>query len=633
MAGIVSPAHASDRTRRLLITMVDGSSWFVALAAATATRLSIAEAEIRWAALAGLVIVAAGANLALCRTPRFHPSRARRGSIDDAQMVVGVWAIVSVIVLVANYAAFDRPVPTLAAALGLPLALVIMLGSRLLWRVASVRLRRSSADGRTARRVIVFGAGDGGDQIVRAMVRDRNGSYVPVAILDDHHQRHIDGVPAMGTRDDIEAVARQLGAEILLIAIPSASSRLIAELDALGRRAGLDVRVLPSTAELLGMVEVGDIRELTDADLLGRAEVSVDIESIARYVRGRRVLVTGAGGSIGAELSRQVSGLGPAELFMLDRDESALHALQLSIEGKALLDTPSLVVADIRDRARVNEIFAAHRFDVVFHAAALKHLTLLEQHPTEGIKTNVCGTANLLDAAVRHGVSEFVNVSTDKAADPTSVLGATKLLAERLTSATAASTGFRFVSVRFGNVLGSRGSVLPTFRAQIARGGPVTVTHPDVTRFFMTIPEAVRLVLQAGAIGRGGEIMILDMGRTGAYRRRRPSADRPERAAGGDRVHRSARRREAPRGARRSRRDRGDPRTPVDHPHGRLHRPSDRHRPRTRRAGPDARDRRRSRLRRCARRRATAPPRSRSRLTPELRVGAARQLLAAARQR
>ncbi len=321
-------------------------------------------------------------------------------------------------------------------------------------------------------------------------------------------------MPRRGSRDDLANVARQYGADVLLIAIPSANAAVVSDLDALGKAAGLEVRVLPSTSELLGLMDVDlrDIRELTEADLLGRSEVEVDLDSIRGYITGRRVLVTGAGGSIGSELSRQLHSLKPAELFMLDRDESALHGLQLSIEGKALLDTPNLIVADIRDAERINEIFERHRFDVVFHTAALKHLTLLENHPEEAIKTNVWGTKNLLNAALRHGVYEFVNVSTDKAADPTSMLGASKLLAERLTARAAEQSGLPFVSVRFGNVLGSRGSVLPTFREQIAKGGPVTVTHPEVTRYFMTIPEAVRLVLQAGAIGEPGEIMILDMG-------------------------------------------------------------------------------------------------------------------------
>lgn len=505
----------SDQLRRTMLLGIDGLAWLATLGAATAVRLSIANgADVRWGALTGLAAIAFGATLALRQHPRLHVGRARRGSVSDARATTAVWLAVSAVVMVANYFVLGRPVPTAAIALALPLALVMMLGVRLAWRAVYESYRKPELDA-GKQRVIVFGAGEGGEQIIRAMQRDPESEFVPVAVLDDLRDKAtINGVPCRGGRDDINEIAKQYEADVLLIAIPSADAELISELDRSGRDAGLSIRVLPSTSELLGLLDVDleDIRELTEADLLGRKEVEVDLDAIKGYITGKRVLVTGAGGSIGSELSRQLHTLKPAELFMLDRDESALHGLQLSIEGKALLDTPNLIVADIRDAERMDEIFERHEFDVVFHTAALKHLTLLENHPAEGIKTNVWGTKNLLDAAKKFGVTRFVNVSTDKAADPTSMLGASKLLAERLTACTAEETGLPFVSVRFGNVLGSRGSVLPTFREQIANGGPVTVTHPDVTRYFMTIPEAVRLVLQSGAIGEPGEIMILDMG-------------------------------------------------------------------------------------------------------------------------
>lgn len=504
---------SSEGVRWALLLGFDAATWLVALGAATAVRLSIADGRVEWDRLAALAAVAAITTALIRQAPRVHPGRARRGSISDARATTAVWFAVSLVVMFADYFVLARPVPTGAMALALPVALVCQLGVRLVWRAIYDEIRRPDLEGK--QRVIVFGAGEGGEQIIRAMLRDPDSEFVPVAVLDDKKDKvSIHGVPSRGGREDIANIAEQYDADILLIAIPSANASLISELDELGRKAGLDVRVLPSTSELLGLmnVDLDDIRELTEADLLGRSEVEVDYESIRGYITGRRVLVTGAGGSIGSELCRQLNHLRPTELFMLDRDESALHALQLSIEGRALLDTPNLIVADVRDAERIDELFERHQFDVVFHTAALKHLTLLENHPEEAIKTNVWGTKNVLDAAIRHGVREFVNISTDKAADPTSMLGASKLLAERLTARAASETGLPYVSVRFGNVLGSRGSVLPTFREQIANGGPVTVTHPDVTRYFMTIPEAVRLVLQAGAIGEPGEIMILDMG-------------------------------------------------------------------------------------------------------------------------
>ena len=269
---------------------------------------------------------------------------------------------------------------------------------------------------------------------------------------------------------------------------------------------------MPPVDQLFGNIKAADIRPVAYQDLLGRQPAAIDTSVISSYITGRRVLVTGAGGSIGSEICRQLTKFGPSDLFMLDRDESGLHGTQLSIEGRALLEDSHLVLADIRDRVRVDEIFASIRPDVVFHTAALKHLPLLEMYPDEGWKTNVGGTLNLLDAAGRHGVTRFVNVSTDKAAAPTSVLGWTKRITERLAAHANSLSSTKFVSVRFGNVLGSNGSVLKSFEAQAATGGPITVTHPDISRFFMTVEEASRLTIHAGAIGQPGEIMILDMG-------------------------------------------------------------------------------------------------------------------------
>jgi FlaA1/EpsC-like NDP-sugar epimerase len=321
------------------------------------------------------------------------------------------------------------------------------------------------------------------------------------------------GVPVVGTRASVGRAAAEYGADVLLIAIPSAGSALVTELSEVTAAAGLDVKVLPPVRELFGgRVGVGDIRDVTTSDLLGRHEVQTDLESIAGYLTGRRVLVTGAGGSIGSELCRQIYCFAPSELIMVDRDESALHGVQLSIQGRALLDSPDLVLLDIRDRAAVEQVLAERRPEVVFHAAALKHLPLLERHPVEAVKTNVWATLDLLEASVAAGVERFVNISTDKAADPASVLGNSKRIGERLTAYVAHATGRPYVSVRFGNVLGSRGSVLTTFQSQIERGGPMTVTDPDATRYFMTVEEAVQLVIQAGAVGSPGEVLVLDMG-------------------------------------------------------------------------------------------------------------------------
>jgi FlaA1/EpsC-like NDP-sugar epimerase len=323
----------------------------------------------------------------------------------------------------------------------------------------------------------------------------------------------VNGVPVSGNLAELEALAHRTGAKAVIFAIPSAPPALVGATRRTAEACGLTFKVLPSVTRMLDRpVTVSDVRDVNVTDLLGRGQIQTDVQAIAGYLTGRRVLVTGAGGSIGSELCRQVHRFRPAELVMLDRDESALHAVQLSIHGRAMLDDPSVVLADLRDASRIDAIFAERRPDVVFHAAALKHQPLLEQYPAEAVKTNIWGTANVLRSAADHGVEMFINVSTDKAADPCSVLGYSKRVTERLAAWTAEETGRRYVSVRFGNVLGSRGSVLTAFASQIALGGPLTVTDPGVSRYFMTVQEAVQLVIQAGAVGRPGEALVLDMG-------------------------------------------------------------------------------------------------------------------------
>ncbi len=387
----------------------------------------------------------------------------------------------------------------------------------LIWRGAlRARGQRRRVLSALAKPTIVFGGGDGGTQIIEAIMRDSSSEYRLAALLDDDPAKRdltIRGVRVLGGRESIRSTADRFGATVLIIAIPKAKSALIREIAKLGVDAGLEVLVLPGIAELLsGQVGMGDVRSVTEIDLLGRAPITIDLDACIDLIAGKRVLITGAGGSIGSEIARQVFGFGPASLALLDRDESALHSLQLELEGRALLDSRNLVVADIRDRDRLLRVFEEHRPEVVFHAAALKHLPLLELYPTEAIKSNVFGTQNVLECAGAVGVSHFVNISTDKAANPISALGASKRLAEGLTASAAGGFDGKYLSARFGNVLGSRGTVINAFHAQIAAGGPVTVTDAEVSRFFMTVSEAVQLVLQAAVVGENGEAMVLDMG-------------------------------------------------------------------------------------------------------------------------
>ena len=443
--------------------------------------------------------------------------RWRYGSFDEVKGLILSALITTIILWVIRF--FDTSVdafPRSAIVAGGILGLFFTAASRYSWRLIREQLRRPSAQNST--KLIIYGAGEGGIQIVNTMLRNPNSQYLPVAFLDDNpktHRLRISGVPVLGGRNEIAKVTQRTGASTLLIAIPSADSIVVNEIVEIARESKLNVKILP-VVQSLDERQVGaeDIRDLTDEDLLGRRRVKINLDEISDYLVNRRVLVTGAGGSIGSELCRQLVRFNPSEIIMLDRDESALHEVQLSIYGRALLDTPQTVLADLRDERAINEVFDSRKPQVVFHAAALKHLPLLERYPHEAYQTNVLGTATVLNAAQRTGVEVFVNISTDKAANPISVLGFSKKIAERLTADVASRTNQgKYISVRFGNVLGSRGSVLMSFRDQIAKGGPVTVTHRGVTRYFMTISEAVQLVVQAGAIGRTGEILVLDMGK------------------------------------------------------------------------------------------------------------------------
>lgn len=439
------------------------------------------------------------------------------GSFEEIAALARVVITVTVLLLVVSLLFSSHPLPVSSIAAGGTLALILAAGIRSAWRLNHERYRRPTDH---AERAIVFGAGQGGSQLLNSLLTDPDSPYVPVALLDDDplkRNMRVRSLRVTGTRDDLRSEAERLTADTVIIAIPSAESELIREVSDLAIDAGLTVKVLPPVFRFLDFpgnsVEASDVRPVSDADLLGRHMVDTKIDSIAGYLTGRRVLVTGAGGSIGSELCRQIARFAPSQLVMLDRDESGLHEVQLSLEGRALLDDRSLVVCDIRDKAALTAVFAEHRPHVVFHAAALKHLPLLEMWPAEAIKTNIFGTQNVLDVSASVGVSRLVNISTDKAANPCSVLGYTKRLAERLTAGMSREVGADYLSVRFGNVLGSRGSVLRSFRAQIDTGGPLTVTDPKVSRYFMMVEEAVQLVIQAGAVGRSGEVLVLDMGK------------------------------------------------------------------------------------------------------------------------
>lgn len=496
---------------------LDAAAWLAAIYAATWLRfefdLALWDHGNLWTAFA----LVAAAQLAIGSYAGLYHRRWRFGSFEEVSVVAGTAVVITGLLSVANVVLFDPRLLPVSVAVGSGLAAMLGMATvRYGWRLAIGRRLRPDAN--KAKRVLVFGAGETGEMLVTSMLRNPASLLYPAALLDDDPNKmrmRLRNVEVVGGRETIGEAAERFRASQIIIAAPSAGAELVRDVSKRAIDAGLEVSVLPAMDEILagdGKVGVTDLRPIEITDLLGRDPVETDLEQISGYVTGRRVLVTGAGGSIGSELCRQLHLLSPAALVMLDRDEGGLHKVQLQIEGRALLDDRNLVVADIRDRERMEVVFAEHRPEVVFHAAALKHLPLLEMHPDEGVKTNIWGTQNLLEVAASSGVGRFVNVSTDKAAEPCSVLGYTKRIAERLTAEMADRTEGTYLSVRFGNVLGSRGSVLETFQGQIDAGGPVTVVDPDVTRYFMTVEEAVQLVIQAGAVGRDGEALVLDMG-------------------------------------------------------------------------------------------------------------------------
>lgn len=510
----MSESSAETASTRMRPPLLDGAWWALAVPVAIWLRFDGDLAGVEPAPVVWFALLAVALHLVVGLLSWHYRGNHVIGAFDDAVDVCMVATSVGVLLFVVGLTGLIE-VPRSLAVIATLAVVPLILGTRLVRR--AVREWRARPDAGSAERVIVFGAGWGGQQIVRSMLGDRRSGYLPVGFLDDDRavrNRRISGVAVLGSRTDLAQVAEGTGAEVLVVAIRDLDLIVLREVSTAAIGAGLRVKVVPVLTDLLRpSIGFADLRDIDLADLMGRQPVDVDIAAIADYVKGKAVLVTGAGGSIGSELCRQIHRYDPAELLMLDRDESALHGLQLSLHGHALLNTPDTILADIRDAATITGLFRERRPDVVFHAAALKHLPMLEQYPHEAWLTNVVGTSNVLDAATAVGVRTFVNISTDKAANPTSVLGASKRIGERLVAHAGAAGDRDYLSVRFGNVIGSRGSVLTTFVDQIGAGGPVTVTHPDITRFFMTIPEAVRLVIQAGAIGRPGEVLVLDMGK------------------------------------------------------------------------------------------------------------------------
>jgi dTDP-glucose 4,6-dehydratase len=494
--------------------VVDGLLWCLSILVAGLLRFDFELGAIDPAAFALLGLMVATINYLLGYWTGLYRWGYKLGSLSDGialgiQTLAIFFTVGGAVGLVGNLIGVPRSTVFIAA----PLFFAFSGATRILRRNPGF-LSVAKAG---SRRALIYGAGDMAEILVSQLLKDVEPAYHPVGLIDDDPakaNRRILGVRCLGSGATLRESAKRTAATAVIVAVPRADSDLLQSIHADAQSEGLEVLVLPSFVEILAASD-GEmsLRDLTIEDLIGRRAVEIDPDHIRHAIRGKVVLVTGAGGSIGLEICRQVSRLEPSELIFLDRDESGLQLAQLAVEGNGLLESSSVVLADIREKEVLEEVFGQKRPELVFHAAALKHLPVLERHPAEAWKTNVLGTANLLEVAHKFGVASFVNISTDKAADPSSVLGRSKLIAEEMTAWYATTNGANFVSVRFGNVLGSRGSLVPTISELIRQGGPVTLTHPEVTRFFMTASEACQLVLQASALAKPGDVFVLDMGR------------------------------------------------------------------------------------------------------------------------
>lgn len=423
-------------------------------------------------------------------------------------VAIGTLLAIVIIFLAKDFQGVPRSVPLLYGML-----LVMFVGvPRFVYRSLKDRVRHY----RSANRVIIVGAGRAGELLVRDMLRDRGRNYLPVAFVDDDRRKRgteIHGVRVMGDIASLEKICGRLAIDLIMLAIPSAGKEQMNRFVTAAEKAGLPFRTVPHLDDLMsGNVRIDQLREVRIDDLLGRDPVVLDWDAINKGLANKKILVTGGGGSIGSELCRQIAGLGAAELVILEQSEFALFQIERELRAKYPALKLYIHLVDIAEPDVVNRVFARYSPQVVFHAAAYKHVPLLERQVREAFRNNVLGTRNVARAADRWGAEEFVLISTDKAVNPANIMGATKRAAEIYCQNLNNYSATNFITVRFGNVLGSTGSVVPIFQEQIARGGPLTVTHPDMVRYFMTTPEACQLIMQASVIGAGGEIFVLDMG-------------------------------------------------------------------------------------------------------------------------
>lgn len=405
--------------------------------------------------------------------------------------------------------------PYTVAVIAWLLNLLFIGGSRFIWRVTREKILSNGGGKEKQKRILIVGAGDAGESILREMIRANNG-YHPVGLIDDNPAKKgmsIHGIRVLGRREELPALVKKKKINEVIIAMPAASGAEIRKIVAACQRAGVKYKTLPPIYELIdGKVSISRIREVNEEDLLNREPIKFDFDEIRSGIENKTVLVTGAGGSIGSEICRQVSRCNPKQIILLGQGENSIYHIDLELRESNPTYRITPIIANVQDGNRMDQIIKEYRPEMVFHAAAYKHVWLMEQNPDEAYKNNVLGTNHVAEACLTYGVDRFVLISSDKAVKPTSVMGISKRQAERLILHLQGKGKTKFMATRFGNVMNSRGSVIPLFKRQIARGGPITVTDPRVVRFFMTIPEAVQLVIRAALMGKGGEIFVLDMG-------------------------------------------------------------------------------------------------------------------------
>jgi FlaA1/EpsC-like NDP-sugar epimerase len=507
--------------RRVLVFLAHLLMWTASFYAAFLLRFEFAIPSVYAASipvwLALLLVVRSGTHFA---GRLFHGLWRYSSSRDLIALIKASFASTALFALLGTFLGPHlavRGVPRSILLMDLIGAIVVVGGVRFSIRaIREVAIQIATPPPAGRRRILVVGAGDAGEMLVREMTRGYAGKYDPIGFVDDSRIKHgerIHGVPVLGPIARAPELVEKHAIDEIIIAIPSLSGREVRKIVEICANLRARIQIVPGVDRLIdGRVNVSQLQEVKVQDLLGREPVKLDTEAISDFVRSRVVLVTGAGGSIGSELCAQVARFGPRKIVLVEQAENNLFQVHRALV-RQFPDVPVVpVVADICDLGRLSEVFSTEQPHVVFHAAAHKHVPMMEMNPGEAIKNNVLGTKKVADIAAQHGVEKFVMVSTDKAVNPTSVMGVSKRVAEIYVQALSQHSPTHFVTVRFGNVLGSVGSVIPIFQEQIASGGPVTVTHPDMKRYFMTIPEACQLMLQAGAMGRGGEIFVLDMG-------------------------------------------------------------------------------------------------------------------------